>query len=216
MNTILQYGFLIVHIPGVANILPDALSHFPEETEPLLHKQREDNEFKSIMRNSAVTKEPMPDVLSDDYFTPSTDNKRNKLLVEEYLKDQFGIEAILHALKKNDICWANLMSQANNLVQQLIHCQRHNITRNDYNATRLTIATLPGDSWVIDFAGSFTMSTKCKEQMLVIIDIAIKFYVMRSELDKIIATVGLQMLDITGTWGAMRKVQSDCVFELQV
>lgn len=210
MDTILQYDFKIVHLPGVANVLPDALSRLSEETEPLLNELGGDNEVKSIMRNSAVTKEPLPDVLSGEYFTPPTENQRNKLLVEEHLKGHFGIEAILHALKRKGIYWTNLKSQANDLIQSCIQCQRHNITRKGYNPLRPITATLPGDSWGIDLAGPFTMSTKGNEYLLVMIDIASKFYVLRAIPDKSMATVALQVLDIIGTWGPMRKLQSDC------
>ncbi|KAG2203804.1 hypothetical protein INT47_012737 [Mucor saturninus] len=161
------------------------------------------------MRNSAVTKEPLPDILSGEYFTPPTENERNKLLVEEHLKGHFGIEAIVHALKRKGIYWTKLKEQASELIQSCIQCQRHNITRKGYNPLRSVSATLPGDSWDIDLAGPFTMSTKGNEYLLVMIDIASKFYVLRAIPDKSMATVALQVLDIIGTWGPMRKLQSD-------
>ena len=65
------------------------------------------------------------------------------------------------------------------------------------------------DSWGVDLAGPFTMSTKGNEYLLVMIDIASKFYVFRAIPDKSIATVALQVLDFIGTWGPMRKSQSD-------
>ncbi|KAG2191768.1 hypothetical protein INT47_010343, partial [Mucor saturninus] len=209
MDTILQYDFKIVHLPGVANVLPDALSRLSEEPESSLNELGGDNGFMSIMRNSAVTKEPLPDILSGEYFTPPTENERNSLLVEEHLKGHFGIEAIVHALKRKGIYWTNLKNQANELIQSCIQCQRHNITRKGYNPLRPVTATLPGDSWGIDLAGPFTMSTKGNEYLLVMIDIASKFYVLRAIPDKSMATVALQVLDIIGTWGPMRKLQSD-------
>lgn len=210
MDTILQYDFKIVHLPGVANVLPDALSRLSEEAEPVSNELGGNNMVKSIMRNSAVTMEPLPDVLSGEYFTPPTENERNKLLVEEHLKGHYGIEAILHALKRKGIYWTNLKSQANDLVQACVQCQRHNITRKGYNPLRPVTATLPGDSWGIDLTGPFITSTKGNEYLLVMIDIASKFYILRAIPDKSAATIALQVLDVISTYGPMRKLQSDC------
>lgn len=210
MDTILQYDFKIVHLPGVSNVLPDVLSRLFEETETMSNELGGDNMVRSIMRNSAVTMEPLPDVLSGEYFTPPTENERNKLLVEEHLKGHFGVEAMMHALKRKGIYWTSLKSQANDLIQACIQCQRHNITRKGYNPLRPVTATLPGDSWGIDLAGPFTTSTKGNEYLLVMIDIASKFYVLRAIPDKSAATIAIQVLDVISTYGPMRKLQSDC------
>ena len=210
MDTILQYDFKIVHLPGVANILPDVLSRLSEEAETVSNELGGDNMVRSIMRNSAVTMERLPDELSGEYFTPPTENERNKLLVEEHLKGHFGVEAILHALKRKGIYWNNLKNQANDLIKACIQCQRHNITRKGYNPLRPVTATLPGDSWGIDLAGPFTTSSRGNEYLLVMIDIASKFYVLRAIPDKSAATIALQVLDVISTWGPMRKLQSDC------
>lgn len=135
------------------------------------------------MRNSAVTKKPLRNVLSGSYFTSPTANKRNELLAEEHVKGQFGTEVILHALNRKGIYWNNLKSQANNLIQSCIQCQCHNFTKKGYNSIRPINDTLPGDSWGIDLARPFTMSTKGKEYLLVTIDIASKFYVQRYKCD---------------------------------
>ena len=209
MDTILQYDFKIVHLPGVSNVLPDALSRLFEGSDSLLNELGGDKWIKSIMRNGAASLEPIPDVLSGEYFTPPTENERNKLLVDEHLKGHFGAEAMVQALKRKGIYWNKLQNQANDLVQACVQCQRHNVTRKGYNPLRPVTAPMPGDSWGVDLTGPFTMSTRGNEYLLVMIDIASKFYVLRPIPDKSAATVALHILDVISTYGPMRKLQSD-------
>jgi transposase InsO family protein len=205
MDTILQYDFTIVHLPGISNILPDTLSR-------LFENQDESNELggeKAPMRSCAVIRDTLPDIMSGEYFTPPTQEERNKLLLREHSKGHFGAEAILHALKRQGIYWLDLKKDAIELIKSCIPCQRHNIIRKGYNPLRPVLATLPGDSWGIDLTGPFVTSRKGNHYLLVMIDIASKFYVLRAIPDKTAVTVAMEILNVICTFGPMRKLQSD-------
>lgn len=208
MDTILQYDFKIVHLPGISNVLPDALSRLFENDYELSNELGGD---KSIMRSRVARKiqEELPKLESGEYFAPPTQEERIKLLSREHSKGHFGVQAILQALKRNGIYWLNLKKDANELIQACIPCQRHNIIQKGYNPLRPVLATLPGDSWGIDLAGPFTTSIRGNNYLLVMIDIASKFYILRAIPDKSALSVATEILDVICTFGPMRKLQSD-------
>ncbi|ORE01626.1 hypothetical protein BCV72DRAFT_235981, partial [Rhizopus microsporus var. microsporus] len=76
-DTLLQYDFKVVHLPGIDNILPDTLSPH--------------------LLNKAVSKLPSED--SGEYMTPPKE-ERKLILLREHLKGHFGSDAIYHALKR--------------------------------------------------------------------------------------------------------------------
>lgn len=208
MDTILQYDFNIVHLPGIANVLPDSLSRLFENNYELSNKLGGD---KSILRSRIARniQEEVPKIDSGEYFAPPTQDERIKLLSHEHSKGHFGVEAILQALKRKGIYWLNLKKDANELIQACIPCQRHNIIQKGYNPLRPVLATLPGDSWGIDLAGPFTTSLRGNNYLLVMIDIASKFYILRAIPDKSALSVATEILDVICTFGPMRKLQSD-------
>ena len=171
MDTILQYDFKIVHLPGISNILPDTLSRL-FETSKGSNELEGDKKEKSVMRNSAASMEKLPELTSGEYFTPPTTAERNKLLEHEHSKGHFGVEAMLNALKRQGIYWSDLKKDANELVKACPQCQRHNITQKGYNPLRPVLATLPGDSWGVDLTGPFVTSKRGNQYLLVMIDIA--------------------------------------------
>ncbi|KAG2210687.1 hypothetical protein INT45_003171, partial [Circinella minor] len=206
MDTILQYDFDIVHLPGISNVLPDTLSRLFEDDYALSNELGGD---KFIMRNRAAIMEPLPSETSGEYFTPPTQQERDELLKLEHVKGHFGVEAVVHALKRKGIFWSSLKKDANELIKACVPCQRHNIARKGYNPLRPVLAALPGDSWGIDLAGPFVTSRRGNHYLLVMIDIATKYYVLRAIPDKTAAVVASVVLEVICTFGPFRKLQSD-------
>ena len=205
MDIILQYDFKIVHLPGISNVLPDTLSRLWENNHELSNELVGD---KSVMYNRKATIETLPSINSGEYFTP-LENEREDILKHEHSKGHFGSDAILNALKRKGIYWLTLRKDADELIKACIPCQRHNISTKGYNPLRPVLATLPGDSWGIDLAGPFTTSTKGNNYLLVMIDIATKYYVLKAIPDKTALTVATEVLKVICTFGPMRKLQSD-------
>jgi len=116
---------------------------------------------------------------------------------------------MLHALKRKGIYWLDLAKDANELIKACVQCQRHNITQKGYNPLRPILATLPGDSWGIDLAGPFIPSERGNQYLLVMIDIATKYYVLKAIPDKSAAAVCNEILNVITTFGPFRKLQSD-------
>jgi hypothetical protein len=211
LDTILQYDFKIVHLPGITNILPDTLSRLFETTPTLSNELRGDKANKStiVMRNSAARLENLPSITSGEYFTPPSQRERDELLKHEHIQGHFGEESLIQALKRKGIYWTNIKKDANELIQSCVQCQKENVIRKGFNPLRPVLSTLPGDSWGIDLTGPFTQSKQGNQYLLVMIDIASKYYVLRAIPDKSATTVCNELLNIICTFGPFRKLQSD-------
>lgn len=212
LDIILQYDFDIVHLPGIKNILPDALSRlFEDHTLPI----KPANELvgdKNVMHNRKATKhnvnESTVEVVKDDFLTPPHED-RQLLLLREHTKGHFGSDAIYHSLRRQGIYWTNLKNEAVDLVKHCVQCQKHNIVQKGYNPLRPLVSSLPGDSWGIDLAGPFTTSTRGNNYLLVMIDHATKYCILEPIPDKSAVTIAKIVADVICDKGPFRKLVSD-------
>ena len=203
LDTILQYDFTIVHLPGIDNILPDTLSRLFEVNHPV-------NELggdRAPIINRAAVK--VPSINSGEYMTPSDPEERKQLLTHEHLQGHFGSDAIYNALKRKGIYWNNLKNEAVDLVKSCVQCQQFNIIKKGYNPLRPITATLPGDSWGIDLAGPIKTSLKGNNYLLIMVDIATRFCVLRPIPDKTSMTIVKELVDLFSNYGLPRVIQSD-------
>ncbi|KAG1168619.1 hypothetical protein G6F70_009027 [Rhizopus microsporus] len=201
-DTLLQYDFKIVHLPGIDNILPDTLSRLYEIDEPV-------NELggdKVRLLNRAASKLPSED--SGEYMTPPKE-ERKLILLREHLKGHFGSDAIYHALKRKGIYWSNLKEDAVELVKSCTPCQQFNIIKKGYNPLRPITAKLPGDSWGIDLAGPMKTSFSGNNYLLVMVDIATRYCVLKPLPDKQSMTIVKALIDVFSNYGFPRIIQSD-------
>jgi len=203
LDTILQYDFTIVHLPGIDNILPDTLSRLFEVSHPV-NELGGDNAY--IINRAAIK---VPSINSGEYMTPSDPEERKQLLTHEHLQGHFGSDAIYNALKRKGIYWNNLKNEAVDLVKSCLQCQQFNIIKKGYNPLRPITATLPGDSWGIDLAGPLKTSLKGNNYLLIMVDIATRFCVLRPIPDKTSMTIVKELVDLFSHYGLPRVIQSD-------
>lgn len=123
LDIILQYDFEIVHLPGISNILPDALSRLFEDTPPSANELKGDKVVKynrqvTIINSddnngdqSKSTENSFMSTLSGEYITPPVE-ERHLLLMREHIKGHFGSDAIYQALRRKGIFWTNLKKDA--------------------------------------------------------------------------------------------------------
>lgn len=216
LDIILQYDFEIVHLPGNLNILPDRLSRLFEEDYIPTSELVGDN-VAMINRNVTLntgensnhhSKEPLLSINSGEYVTPS-DKDRHLLLLKEHIKGHFGSDAIYYSLRRQGIYWTNLKNDAIELVKYCIPCQQINIVQKGYNPLKPIVSPLPGDSWGIDLAGPFTTSARGNNYLLIMIDHASKFSLLRAIPDKSSGTIAEEVTNVICDFGPFRKLVSD-------
>ncbi|SAM00567.1 hypothetical protein [Absidia glauca] len=213
-DTLLDYDFEIVHLKGMDNILPDALSRLFPTAKDLREQGHNDqtkidttiastDQYQKIMR--AINKAK----LDEEYLEPPTQEEKDNVLLQAHLFGHFGAEAIVKAVHNNGMHWTNLKQQALDLVKQCTPCQRFNIVKAGYNPHRPVQAKLPGDHWAIDLAGPLPVTKRNNTYLLVMIDICSRFVILRPITDKSAEAVVTAIIPVFCDFGIPTILQSD-------
>jgi hypothetical protein len=218
-DTLLDYNFDVVHLPGMDNVLPDALSRlFPSVKE--LGEGNDGKERARVDYAATKDKEIREDKqrisrairkaqLQEEYMEPPTEEERKSILEKAHLFGHFGAEAIVKAVHNNGMHWTNIKKEALELVQKCISCQRFNIVKTGYNPHRPVHATLPGDHWAIDLAGELPLTERKNCYLLVMIDICSRFVILRPLQDKTAEAIVQAIIPVFCEFGIPRILQSD-------
>lgn len=147
LDTILDYNFTVVHLPGINNVLPDNLSRLfpcgPELTGG--HSPNAIYESMYPSTNTKVNRAAHLQYYRDNKLEPPTEEERRELLEKAHVFGHFGAEAIVKTIHNNGIHWPNLKEQAIELVKACQACQRFNTAKHGYHPLRSVNADLPGD-----------------------------------------------------------------------
>ncbi|EIE90539.1 hypothetical protein RO3G_15250 [Rhizopus delemar RA 99-880] len=221
MDTLLSYDFDIVHIPGVQNVLPDALSRlFPPEKElagsdsnnstvkhqNLAYKPnlKKEHELKMKKENRKVFYVQSPTKFSDkDYITPPYED-RQEILDGVHKFGHFGADHIVKSIHNQNLHWPNLLADAVNYVSKCNTCQKYNIAKKGYNPHRPVYAYVPGDAYAFDLIGPFQSSSNMYTYVLILVDICTRFCVLKPLVDKKAKTVAGAMVDTFSLLGYPR------------
>lgn len=228
LDIILSYDFDIVHLPGLENTLPDALTRlFPadstlagdEEVDSILannkrrkserkgnKKRRVESHQNSNIRAKATHLSVTPSYA--DMLTPPPE-ERNALLEKVHALGHFGAEAITKSLHSDGIHWNSMQKEAVELVRKCKECHIHNIVRHGYHPLRPIHAYIPGDQWAIDLAGPFHTSYLGNTFMLVMVDVCPRFCIIRPIPNKQSDTIVRELITQFCTFGFPRYLQSD-------
>ena len=204
LDTLLSYTFTIVHRPGILNVLPDHLSRlFP----PSFREGRKVD--KSTLINK-VHINPMVIAQQDflDLKIPEID-EQPLLLHKKHLLGHFGADAMVNAIHEDGVTWPTMKKEAVELVQQCIDCQRFNITRQGFHPLKSIHVELPGDHWAIDLVGPFPTSYNTNHYLLVMVDIATRFVLLRAIPDKKATTIAEYLFKSFCDFGFTKIIQSD-------
>ncbi|SAL96833.1 hypothetical protein [Absidia glauca] len=211
-DTLLDYTFEIVHLPGLQNVLPDRLSRlFPttkelgevEVDQEIQTEATANNEKTKVMRTTHKND------LDNDYMEPPTEAERSDILLKAHLFGHFGAEAIVKAIHNNGMHWTNLKKDALELVKKCTPCQRFNIVKTGYNPHKPIHAFLPGDHWAIDLTGPLPTTPEHNTYLLVMVDICSRFVILRPIKDKTAESVVKAIIPVFCDFGIPMIVQSD-------
>lgn len=216
-DTILDYQFKVIHLPGMDNILPDHLSRlFP--TDQMLRGSEQDTRTRNGIIHTAIrairsnkhkkfTVKKPAQYKQCDYMTPP-ENERKQLMLRAHLMGHFGAENIVKVLHNDGLHWKNMIVDAVELVKSCVACQKHNITRKGYHPLRPVYSYLPGDHWSMDLAELPTTPNDNK-YLLVLLDICTRFCILRCLPNKKAKTIAGTLVQVFSDFGYPRILQSD-------
>ncbi|SAL97783.1 hypothetical protein [Absidia glauca] len=209
-DTLLDYDFEVVHLKGMDNILPDALSRlFPTAKDLGGQGHSDQTKDTSTTKYQRTMRTSHKEDLENNYMEPPTEEERQNILLQTHLFGHFGAEAIVKAIHNNGMHWTNLKQQALDLVKQCTPCQRFNIVKTGYNPHKPVHAKLPGDHWAIDLAGPLPTTDRNNTYLLIMIDICSRFVILRPIVDKTAESVVTTIIPVFCDFGIPTILQSD-------
>lgn len=226
LDILLEYDFTVVHLPGLENTLPDALSRlFPAEstlagdddadivTEN--NKRKRTGQKGNTKRRRVDTRHIRAKATHLSVTLPYADmltppeGERKDLLIKKHALGHFGAEAITRSLHSDGIHWNSMQKEAVELVRQCPECQINNIVRHGYHPLRPIHVYIPGDQWAIDLAGPFRPSFLNNNYIMVMVDVCTRFCIIRPLPNKQSDTIVRELITQFCTFGFPRYLQSD-------
>ena len=164
LDTILNYSFKVIHLPGLKNVLPDNLSRLFTPSAQLeggkgVHSIKRISAIKSRSHKKQIITAPTLPIPSDT-LNPPTDADRQSELEDAHLQvGHAGAEHIVRYLQyTKGLHWNSILQDAVEIVKRCSKCQMFNIAKKGYNPLRPIYAYIPGDHWAVDLA-TFNQTT---------------------------------------------------------
>ncbi|CDH61216.1 hypothetical protein RO3G_11965 [Lichtheimia corymbifera JMRC:FSU:9682] len=207
LDTLLDYQFTVVYLPGIANILPDHLSRLFSPVDQTLEGGKPRYHINNV--DKAIN-EPLLMRATDllDMLQPPI-SERKSILENAHLFGHFGADAIVRAIHNNGLHWPSMKDQAVELVSSCKECQKFNIAKNGYNPLRPIRSYVPGDHWALDLAGPMTTTSNGNNYLLVLVDLCTRYCILRAIPDKQSHTIVNNLVQIFCDFGLPRILQSD-------
>ena len=110
-DELMEFTFDITHIPGVANILPDALSRIY----PVPARQTDNAALPSLLPLQLLPE-------SKDLLEAPAEDKRQEILVEAHAFGHLGAVSVVNRVKEQGFFWPTLSRDAESLVSGCQTC----------------------------------------------------------------------------------------------
>jgi hypothetical protein len=190
LEELLELDFTVVHLPGIQNVLPDAISRiYDQDNLPQLS-----NIIIQDIRDKDA-EETRPDL-------------REEILKRAHLMGHFGHDAMVAAILEQGHFWLTLKKDALELLKSCITCQRYNIAKMGFHPLKTISAALPLDHLAIDLK-EYTISSSGNKYCLVIIDICTRFVWLHAIPNKEAITIAKALWTTISCVGLPQIIQSD-------
>ncbi|KAG1467964.1 hypothetical protein G6F56_004110 [Rhizopus delemar] len=225
-ETFMDFNFDVIHIKGILNTLPDALSRLYPPSDIKLEEDGTNNDkltknkvkdvaWRKKIRNKknrkSVHAARLSHITSDslDYMTPP-EEERDKILKEAHEFGHFGSESIVKEVHSNGLHWNSIYREAIDIVKSCPECQKHNISKKGFHPLRSISAFLPFDHIGFDLAGPLQVTNeKQNVYLLVIVHICTKYVILGALPNKQSDTVAKALVQVFGDYEFPRIIQSD-------
>lgn len=172
-DVLLDFSFVLVHCPGVLNVLPDALSRCFAPSLPvvavLLHAVTSDEAATTVVRNlNAFVSE------REDKEVPTVE-RQAELLAEAHARGHFGANYMFSYIWYLGFYWVEMRRQCAELVSACVQCLKFNVGKSGFHPARSLHASEPFDSCSIDTAGPYQTTPRGYNYFFVYVCLCTRF-----------------------------------------
>lgn len=224
VNEILEYDFVITHVPGQLNILPDCLSRLYSQTDAWGVPNTVASALK--IRNAAGQPQIAPTEPTLSAFGPNErsyreelmrtlgkripeESKRIAIVQHAHKQGHYGIRTVVEKIF-NDLnyWWPNMRETVTTELQRCTSCQKYAIHKRGYHPMRTPEVALPGDWWQADLI-TMPTSENGMSYILTVIDLFSSYLITRAQQTKSAEETATNLHRILCEWGPPRVLQSD-------
>ena len=215
LHFILEFDFYIVHRKGVTNVLPDKLSRLYEE--PGDEKEESDDSVVFDVHDLEVESEK-PEGLSNMMREmikevagkeEPPDEKKKELVVEKHRESHIGGQGLFQALFRDGYYWKGMRKMCEEVARGCEAYLKYNVGRAGFHPISPVTATLPFDHIAIDLAGPLPTSESGFNYILVLVDIATRFVLLRPLQTKEAEEIAWTLLTVFADFGLPKVIQHD-------
>jgi transposase InsO family protein len=146
----------------------------------------------------------------DESFITPPEKDREDILRTAHTFGHFGAEAIVQRIRKDEgMNWPNILKDALEIAKQCSTCQKFVISKRGYNPLKPLYCYTPGWHYQMDLCGPFPCTSSNNTYILVLIDVATRFVILRPIPDKSAKSVVKELIHIFSLMGYPRILNSD-------
>ena len=230
----LEFDFTVSHIPGVQNVLPDALSRLYARSNTwgvddvsvtqsstdahrslggdVMHDTPQlpsMNAMHSIRARPEMSQEEMSEMLKLIGKTMPEESQRKGLVARAHSQGHFSEKVVVDLIYHTwNYWWPTLRKDVLDSVSRCTQCQRYNIGKYGYHPLRSPTAMLPGDWWQMDLIELDT-STNGYNYVLCVVDLFSSYLVTRPLKTRTAEETAQALLALIADWGPPKILQAD-------
>lgn len=140
---------------------------------------------------------------------PADAAERKAILQRYHRISHVGAEGLFRQVWTAGFFWQDCRKECAALVAECVECLRHNVARVGFHPLATILASYPGDHVGIDLAGPFPPSLDGHVYLLLYVDVATRFVLLRALTDKRMETVAYSIFAIFCDFGVPKIIQSD-------
>ena len=217
---LLEFDFVVVHIPGATNLGPDYLSRaYPSRGAWGLGArsggagsngpQEGPSEPVRVTASSVELMGEEGDKKECEEVTEVVRDERNRLIEEAHSFGHFGVAATLFKLREAGHTWRGMSEMVERALQSCAACQKWTITKRSFAPLRSIVAQMPWDHVEFDLLTSLPVSVNGDKVLLVWVDLLSSYTILRALPNKSATTLAQAIWSIMCDHGVPRVIQHD-------
>ena len=137
------------------------------------------------------------------------DDKKKELVVEKHRESHIGGLGLYQAMFRDGFYWKGMRKLCEDVARGCEECLKYNVGRVGFHSISPVTATLPLDHIAIDLAGPLPTSESGFNFILIIVDIATRFVLVRPLQTKEAEEVAWTLLTVFADFGLPKVIQHD-------
>jgi transposase InsO family protein len=195
---IMEFNFDIVHIDGVRNLLPDALSRLY----PISPRDTKNDVFPHNFLLRLLPEE-------NELLEHPPIELRTKYLEEAHNLGHCAAASLVSKIREKGIYWTSILRDAHDFVSRCTDCQRFSLQRAGFHPLKSVLADCPMQHVAMDLAGPLTKSQHGNVYLFVLVDVFTRFIFLRAIPNKEASTIAMTLYRIFCDVGFPSIIQSD-------